>query len=68
MDKFWIVLPIGNHPFNKEYISQCASERMNYETAKKRLESASKSYPDTTFVLFQSFMQMTYKAEILKAE
>jgi len=61
MDKVWIVLPIGNHPFNKEYISQCAANLMTYEIAKNQLERTSKAYPDVSFVLFQSFVQITYK-------
>lgn len=68
MEKIWIVLPIGNHGFNNDYICQCARERMDYETAKKKMEAVAKYNPETTFVLFQSFIQITYKPEILKAD
>jgi hypothetical protein len=65
MKKTYIILPIGQHPFNGEYIQQRASEIFEYEVGKKKVEELSKAYPNVKFILFTSVIEMTYIPQVV---
>lgn len=67
MNKIYFVLPLGQHPFNKDYIYTRSSE--SFDTLKQAEDlalSLAKNYQGIEFIVVQSIKQIKTIYQILE--